>query len=276
MTSSVHEPARNGSPGCSPLLVSADRRCLGAPRKTATLFGCCVDSLTMEETVQRAEELVLAGVPAQHIALNAAGVVAMRDDARLLRAVQAADLVSADGQSIVWASRLLQRPLPERVAGPDLMLRLVQLAEERHYPIYLLGATQDSLEATCAVLRAAYPRLAIAGARNGYFGEAESDSVVEAIRTSQADILFVAMPTPQREYWVSDNLSGLGVPLCMGVGGAFDVLSGLIGRAPEVMQRMGLEWLHRLYKEPQRMWRRYLIGNLRFSAILLQELRARR
>ena len=233
------------------------------------LFGCPVDALTMAETVRRVEEIVQASEPVQHCALNAAGVVALRDDARLLDIVRECGLVSADGQALVWASHLLGQPVPERVAGPDLFLALIGLAEARGWPVYLMGATPQVLEKTCVVLSERHPKLRIAGCQDGYFSDDESDVIAEDIRGSGARMLFVAMPTPKKEYWISEHLSSLGVPFCMGVGGTYDIVSGVVRRAPTWVQRAGLEWAYRLYREPSRMWRRYVIGNTRFIGIVM-------
>lgn len=239
----------------------------GFHRRVA-MFGCEIDALTMEETVALVDEIANGVSPGQHVALNASGVVSMRDDSRLRDIVREASIVSADGQSIVWASRLLGCPLPERVAGPDLFLRLIGLAEVRGYPVYLVGASPSVLESACAALLRAHPNLVIAGSRDGYFGDEESDETVLNVRRSGARMLFVAMPTPRKEYWISENLARFGVPFCMGVGGTFDIVAGLVDRAPQWMQDAGLEWTYRLYREPRRMWKRYFIGNARFAFIL--------
>lgn len=241
------------------------------PQRRVALFGCEIDALTMDETVELVDHLVQVGVPSQHVALNALGIVMMHDDARLRSIVQGSRLVNADGQSLVWAARALGHRIPERVAGPDLFNRLVSLAERRGYRVYLLGATQDVLDAACSAMMRQHPELLITGRHHGYFDEAESTRLVDDIRQSGAHMLFLAMPSPSKEYWLSENLTRLGVPFCMGIGGTLDIVSGAIRRAPIQMQRSGLEWVYRLYQEPKRMWRRYLVGNTRFLMLAFRE-----
>ncbi|KAF0207710.1 MAG: beta-1 [Actinobacteria bacterium] len=240
--------------------------------KRVALFGCLVDAMTMDETVRRIEDIVRSGGPIQHCALNAAGLVAMQDDERLRQIVQRCGHVSADGQSLVWASRALRQQVPERVAGPDLFMALIRSAAERGWTVYLLGAEQTVLWAARTELLRRYPDLQIVGVQNGYFDESESDRIVQEIRGSGARMLFVALPTPMKEYWIADHLEELGVPFCMGVGGTFDIVSGHITRAPIWMQSAGLEWVYRLFQEPKRMWRRYLVGNTRFATMFVREL----
>ena len=185
----------------------------------------------MDETVRRCAEIIESGGPAQHVAVNVAKIVALRDDQRLRAIVEGCDLVSVDGQPVVWASRLLGDPLPERVAGIDLMLRLLELAEERGYRVFILGAKQDVLETAVARLGERYPRLTVAGSHHGYFDDAESAAVCDASappsRTSSSS------PCPRRARSTGSPSSGRPRrPLLMGVGGSIDVVAGVTKRAP--------------------------------------------
>lgn len=234
------------------------------------IFGVPVDPLTMDETVARCEELIESRCFAQHVVINAGKVVAMSEDAGLRSIVAACALCNADGQSIVWAGRSLGIPFPERVAGVDLFARLLELAQERRWPVYFLGATQATLDSLLETVASNYPGLPIAGARNGYF---EDDvAVARGIQTSGARLLFVGMSSPRKEYFLADNAEELGPCFCMGVGGSFDVLAGRTRRAPQWMQHIGMEWAFRFMQEPRRMWRRYLVGNARFMRLWLREL----
>lgn len=247
-----------------------------APRDLARVLGCDIDRLDMEATLRRCEELIEAGGPVQHVVVNVAKVVALRDDPRLREIVESCALVNVDGQPLVWASRLLGDPLPERVAGIDLMLRLLERAEERGYRIFILGARQEVLETAVARIRARHPRLEIAGYHHGYFTEEETERVCELIRAAEPHILFVAMSSPRKEYWLAEHAAGLGVPFSMGVGGSIDVVAGTTRRAPLWMQRAGLEWFFRFAQEPLRLGPRYLRTNTRFALLLARELLARR
>ncbi len=232
------------------------------------LFGVPVDLLTIDETVARCHELIEQRRPVQHAFINAAETVMMEDVPGFRETLRACDLVNADGQSIVWAARLLGVALSGRVAGPDLMERLLELAERQGYPVYFLGAKAEVLVAFEVAVLKLHPRLVIAGRHHGYFDDDEA--VADEIRRSGARLLFVAISSPRKEFFLSRNLERIGPLFAMGVGGSFDLLAGVTRRAPRWMQDAGLEWLFRLIQEPRRMWRRYLIGNARFLGLTLR------
>jgi N-acetylglucosaminyldiphosphoundecaprenol N-acetyl-beta-D-mannosaminyltransferase len=236
------------------------------------LLGCPLDALDMDGAVARCEELIATGEFTQHMAINAAKIVAMQDDDRLREIIGNCALVTADGQAIVWASRLLRRPLPERVAGIDLMMALMELCAEKGYRPYILGARDDVLAQAMQELQKKYPGLEFAGARNGYFSDEEEPDVVEGIRSASPDILFVAISSPRKEYFLGQHGRTLGVPFVMGVGGSIDVVAGKTRRAPVLWQRLGLEWLFRLGQEPRRLLKRYLTTNGRFVALVARAL----
>lgn len=235
----------------------------------AELFGVPLDCLTLDETVERAEALIQEHRPVQHVVLNAAKVVMMHDTPALREIIAACDIVNADGQSIVWAGRLLGVPVPERVAGIDLMERLLASAEAHGWPVYFLGAREEVLQRFLERIAKRHPRLIVAGSHHGYF-EDES-AVAQSIRDTGARIVFVGISSPKKEFLLAEHLKEMGDVFAMGVGGSFDVVAGLTKRAPVWMQRAGLEWLFRLIQEPKRMWRRYLIGNARFLWLVLRE-----
>ena len=228
----------------------------------------------MDETVSRCLELIAEKRPVQHVVLNASKVVLLADDDRLRDIVASCDLVGIDGQSVVWAGRLLGVAVPERVAGFDLMLRLLEESRDRSLPVYFLGAKPDVLERFLSVVRERYPGLDIRGYRDGYFDD--DGAVADEIAASGARLLFVGITSPRKEYFVSSRLHQLGPVFVMGVGGSFDIVAGITKRAPTWMQRAGLEWFYRLLSEPRRMWRRYLIGNARFIALTFREYRKHR
>ena len=247
-----------------------------ADAKRITLLGVEIDALTMDETLERCDAVIRDGGYAQHMAINAAKLVSLRDDDRLRAIINRCELINADGQSVVWASRLFGTPLPERVAGIDLMHELMDLAADRQYPIYILGARQEVLEQAVGKLREQHPNLPIAGYRNGYFSEEDTAEVCATIEASGARMLFVAMSTPRKEYFLGEHGRSLGVSLVMGVGGAIDVVAGITARAPRAWQRAGLEWLYRLLQEPRRMFGRYARTNSRFVWLVAREWVARR
>lgn len=236
------------------------------------LFGLDVAPLSLDEAVDLADhavhshERLLVGV------VNAAKVVKLRHDPLLRESVLAADVVLADGQSVVWASRLLRRPLPERVAGIDLCERLLTLADQQGLRVFLLGARPEVLAGVCDTIADRWPGVVVAGARDGYFADEEAGEVAEMIAGSGADLLFIGMPTPAKENFLATYGDGLGVPVLHGVGGSFDVIAGVTRRAPVLWQRCGMEWAYRLLQEPGRLWKRYLVTNLAFGALVLREL----
>ncbi|NHW47385.1 WecB/TagA/CpsF family glycosyltransferase [Paenarthrobacter sp. MSM-2-10-13] len=229
----------------------------------ADLLGLTVDRLSMDESVERALELIASGGPHQHVVVNAAKVVAAVEDETVRSTINGCSMVNADGQSVVWASRLLGDALPERVAGIDFMNRLVDESAKHGLRIYLLGAKSRVVEATANAFRER--GAVVVGHHDGYWRQSKSDlEICQEVAVTNPDILFIAVPSPFKEVFLADNLHRLGVKLCVGVGGSFDVVAGETTRAPIWMQRCGLEWFYRLLQEPRRMMRRYLVGNAKF------------
>ncbi|MET8947493.1 WecB/TagA/CpsF family glycosyltransferase [Streptomyces sp. NPDC004542] len=235
------------------------------PGRPVTVCGLPVHPLTLEASVAAAQALIASGGPHQHVVLNAAKVVKAHDDPELARIIRSCSLVNADGQSVVWAGRLLGSPLPERVAGIDFMLALWRTAARQGYRVYLLGAEPEVVARTARI--AAARGVEVVGHRDGYWDEAEEEAVVTAVRETRPDILFLAVPSPRKEYFLARRQQDLGCALVVGVGGSFDVVAGLRSRAPRWMRRAGLEWFHRMVQEPRRMFLRYAVGNVRFIAL---------
>ena len=236
------------------------------------LLGVPMDRVHMQQALQRCEQAIDERVYTQHMAVNAAKVVALQDDPELGRLVRGCELITADGQAVVWASRLLGQPLPTRVAGIDLMTELLALADRRGHRVFILGARPEVLARAIERISRDYPKLTIAGWQDGYFDSTQEAQIASRIRTCRPDMLFVAMPSPKKEYWLGAHGRALGVPLVMGVGGSIDVLAGETRRAPLLLRRAGLEWAFRLAQEPRRMFRRYLTTNVRFILLVAREL----
>jgi N-acetylglucosaminyldiphosphoundecaprenol N-acetyl-beta-D-mannosaminyltransferase len=234
----------------------------------ATLLNCSIDRLDMASTLDRCRAVIEEQGYAEQVSINASKIVALQRDAQLRALVDAATIVSADGQSVVWASRLLRDPLPERVPGVELMASLLDMAARAGYSVYVLGARADVLDRAVLEIGRRFPGIAIAGYRDGYFQAEESDDVAAEIRASRADILFIAMSSPRKEHFLARYGPSLGVRFAMGVGGSIDIMAGLTRRAPQAWQRLGLEWLYRVLQEPRRMTRRYLVTNAQFLWLL--------
>ena len=237
-----------------------------------TMMGCRIDNLSMEETLVRIEEFIRSGKPHQHVVVNVDKLVKASRDEELRRIINACALVNVDGMPVVWASRLLGKPLKERVAGVDLFEALMRRAGERGWRVFLLGARAGVVAGVAATYARRYPDLAIAGWRDGYWqGEAEEAAVAGQIRASRADLLFVAIGSPKKEQFLGRWQDTMRIPFAMGVGGTFDVAIGRVKRAPRWMQRAGLEWFYRFLQEPRRMFRRYFIEDMAFVWLLLKE-----
>ena len=239
------------------------------------VLGVLIHAATRAEVVDLCDRTIASGRHLLVGVVNVAKLVRMEDE--LLRdSVADADLVVADGMGVVWASRLLRSPLPERVAGIDLFLDLLALAARRDYAVYLFGAKQEVLDECVRRVRRQNPGLVVAGSRNGYFDDSETETIAADIRASGADILFVGISSPHKEVFLARYGDELGVNVSHGVGGSFDVVAAKIKRAPTLWQRWGLEWLYRLIQEPRRMWKRYLVTNSVFAWMLAVELVRRR
>jgi N-acetylglucosaminyldiphosphoundecaprenol N-acetyl-beta-D-mannosaminyltransferase len=246
------------------------------PTRRRVLFGLPIAALTLDEVVDIAAVAINARTRMLIGVVNAAKVVKLQRDAFLRDSLLECDVLLADGQSVVWASRLLRRPLPERVAGIDVFEALLDLADREHRKIYLLGARPEVLDRLLETVADRWPGAIVAGSRDGYFDDGEAAEVAAKVAASGADMLFLGMTTPKKEIFLGTHAATMGVPVMHGVGGSFDVLAGVTRRAPLRWQRMGLEWAYRLLQEPRRLWRRYLVTNTLFLALLLRErLRAR-
>ena len=235
------------------------------------LFGLSLDAMTLPEVVQRCATAIDLHRPLQIGVLNAAKMVKLRHDPLLRESLLGCELLLADGQSVVWASRLLGHPLPERVAGIDLFEALLSLADREGRSVYLLGARPEVLEAVERTVAERFPAVRIAGSRDGYFSDEDAETIAAEISASRADMLFLGMTSPKKEIFIGRYGAALGVPVVHGVGGSFDVMAGLTQRAPLPWQRAGLEWAYRLKQEPRRLARRYITTNTAFVAMTLHE-----
>jgi N-acetylglucosaminyldiphosphoundecaprenol N-acetyl-beta-D-mannosaminyltransferase len=239
------------------------------------LFGVPIAALTMDEALARVEHAIARRVPLHIGVVNVAKLVNMRREPKLRDAVLASDIIFADGMGVVWASRLLGQPLPERVTGIDLMHGMFDRGRRHGYRVYCLGATEAVLARAVAALGDAYPGVQIVGAHHGYFGRDDEAAIAAAVAATRPDILLVAMTSPRKEEFLARWNHVMGATVCHGVGGSFDVVAGEVERAPAAWQRLGLEWLYRVKQEPRRLWRRYLVTNTIFLGLLCVEVARR-
>lgn len=235
------------------------------------ILNTSIDNLSMEETLMRISDAI-GKEQLHHVVVNAGKIVAMQSDEQLMKSVNESDIINADGQAVVWASRFLGKPLKERVAGIDLMANLVEMAHQKKYKIFLFGAKEEVVKAVVDLYTEKYGQDLIAGYRNGYFSNNEEAAIANQIAESGAHMLFVAITSPKKENFLYTYRNSLkDVSFIMGVGGSFDVFAGKTKRAPQWMQQIGMEWFYRFLQEPKRMWKRYLIGNTKFILMVFKE-----
>jgi N-acetylglucosaminyldiphosphoundecaprenol N-acetyl-beta-D-mannosaminyltransferase len=237
--------------------------------KQLEILGVRVEGVTYAELLSSVDRYVAGRQPHQIVTLNPEMLVAAHGDAALRKQLNGADLNVADGVGLVLAARLLGEHLPERITGSDGIFRLASHCAARGYRPYFLGAAPGVAEQVAGRLMALNPRLQVAGAFAGSHRVEEEPAIVDRVRAAAPDLLFVAYGVPVEEMWIARNRERLGVPVMMGVGGAFDFVAGVARRAPAWMRRAGLEWLHRLAREPWR-WRRQL-ALPRFVLLVLRQ-----
>ncbi len=235
-----------------------------------SLFDIAIDNVTLEQAVETIVERLDGDTATQVSFVNADCVNIACRNRKYLEALQQSDLVFADGIGVRVAGDVLGQPVRDNVNGTDLFPLLAKALEYTGKRIYLLGGQPGVAEGVAKWLAANFPGVEIAGFHHGYFTTDKEAEVVEQIRTSGADLVLVAFGAPRQELWVRRNLRKLDAKVVIGVGGLLDFFSGRIPRAPRWVRKLGMEWCYRLWREPQRLWRRYLIGNVVFLARLAQ------
>tara|TARA_B100000780_G_scaffold49668_1_gene30835 strand:- start:1956 stop:2705 length:750 start_codon:yes stop_codon:yes gene_type:complete len=242
-------------------------------KNKVNFLGIPVDAITMQETLDLIDKAIISKSQIHHTVINAGKVVSMQDDAELLKSVIEADLINADGQSIIWAAKLLGLMIPERVAGIDLMEKLVEKSYKDNYKCFFFGAEDKVVKEVVRKYSLKYSKNIIAGFRNGFYEKNDEKIIVNQIKESNPDFLFVAITSPKKEIFLNKYKEELkNISFIMGVGGSFDVISGKTKRAPVFMQKLGLEWFYRFLQEPQRMWKRYLFGNIKFMYLVVKNI----
>ena len=222
-----------------------------------TILGCRLDTLDADAATDAILDFARRGTGAQVVTLGTEMVVHAQRDARYRDVVNACALSLCDTVGLLAVARSRGAALRERVTGVELLERLCARAAGEGVSIFLLGGAPGVAQQAAEVLQARYPGLRVAGTRNGYFKPEESHDVAQQIRGTGAQVLFAGMGFPRQEFWLADHLRETGCGAAIGVGGSFDVVSGKVERAPETWRKLGLEWLYRLIREPQR-WRRQL------------------
>lgn len=232
------------------------------------LFNIPVLAVTMQQVMEMVRQSIRDKSRLDIGVVNAAKVVNMHRNPELKDAVLSSDVIFADGAAVVWASRLLGKPLPQRVAGIDLMWEMYKQGNKEKYRMFCFGATEEVNEKVAAIIRTEFPDVNLVGRRNGYYKEEEEEAIAQQIADTKADILLVAMTSPKKEKFMAKWGGKMGVYVIHGVGGSFDVMSGKVKRAPVIWQKLGMEWLYRVLQEPRRLWKRYFITNSLFLGML--------
>lgn len=228
-----------------------------SPVRRVRILGVDIDDVTMDETIALLTAMAESGRPNHVLTVNPEFVMIAERDREFRAVIQAADLCVPDGIGIILASALLGRRLRERVTGVDTVLRMARVCRDRGLRLFLLGAAPGIAERTADILRRDNPGLQIAGTFAGSPKPEDEAEICALIAAARPHVLFVAYGPPKQDLWIARTRDRLKIPLAMGVGGTFDFITGVAQRAPVWMQRIGLEWLHRLIREPWR-WRRML------------------
>ena len=227
------------------------------PRDAVNILGVRVDDVTFDEALDRIATFVAERTPRQVATVNTEFIMAAQKDQAFRAVLNSCALNLPDGAGVVWAARRLGRPLRMRVPGVDTVERISERASREGWKLFLLGAAEGVAQKTADVFASRYREVQCVGALSGSPREEDEGEIVAVIRAAAPDVLYVAFGAPAQNMWIARNLSKLDVPVCMGVGGAFDFIAGVTRRAPVWMQRLNLEWLHRLLLQPWR-WRRML------------------
>lgn len=221
-------------------------------RNRVAVLDVMIDVVTMEEAVRTVEQFITQKKTHLVVTPNAEIIMMAQDDRQLAKIINNADLVVPDGAGVVWAARHNGDVMPERVAGYDLVQNLLARACTQKYRIYMLGGAPGIAQKAKSIAEKRYPGLQIVGTRHGFFTQSDESEIISNIKSSCPDILLVALGVPRQEKWLSEYIKQIGVPVSIGVGGTFDVMAGVVKRAPLWMQNAKLEWLYRLVSEPKR------------------------
>lgn len=231
------------------------------------ILGVNVDSVTMREAVICVEDLISARRPSLVATANAEMLLRATHDAELKSILNAAELVVPDGAGTVWAAHHLGKPMPERVAGFDLVQELLSLAPTKSWRIFFFGAASTIADKAKLKAESLYKGIDIVGTRNGFFTAADEPEIIAQIKSAKPDILLAALGVPKQEKWLAAHKDELGVPVSIGVGGTFDVMAGVVRRAPLWMQRAKLEWLFRAMLQPSRAGRLIALPKFVFKVV---------
>lgn len=236
-------------------------------RDTIKILGVEIDKLTQAEVVKKIDGFLKQDELKTIYTPNTEIVMEAKKDESLKKILNDGSIVIPDGIGLIYAAKIKKKNLPERVTGCDISFKMLELAQREEYSIFLLGGKEGVAKEAGENLKKDYPNIKLAGVQNGYFKGAhigysnheEEKTIIETINNSGADILFVGLGAPKQEIWINENKGKLNCKVVIGNGGTVDILAGRIERAPEFFQKLGLEWLYRLVKDPKRIKRQMVI-----------------
>ncbi len=248
---------------------------VGRPRARARIGEVWIDCITCSEALDAIEQLISSGTGGYVVTPNVDHVVNLEDNPSFRQAYAGATLALADGQPLIWASRLLGAPLPEKISGSDFVPRLMERAASRRWRVFLLGGAPGvAAEAAARISRMGAEIVGTdAPILSATVELSETAQAIARIRAARPDLILVAFGAPKQELWMARSRNEIRPAVSIGVGATLDFIAGRVRRAPVWMSRSGLEWLFRLAQEPRRLWRRYLVNDPRFLLILLRTLR---
>ncbi len=245
-------------------------------RNWINIFNIRITNITLEQTCLSICDAVGNNIKGYVVTPNVDHIVKLQKDNEFKEIYDNADLILADGMPLIWASKLLKKPLIEKVSGSDLFPELCKLAAEKGQSVYFLGALPGVAEKAKQVLQEKYSNLSVVGTHSPSMGfekdDIENGNIIKMINIVKPDILFVGVGAPKQEKWIYNNLSKLDIKVALGIGASFDFIAGSVKRAPRWMQKIGLEWFFRVLQEPKRMFKRYFIEDSKFFIILLKEI----
>jgi len=224
------------------------------------ILGCPIDNLDMQKVFEWMEMRIHKKKPSMIAVVNANKLWLMSKEPNLDKIVKEADLIIPEW-AILWAAKILNLKLDSFIIGSHLFIESLIWAQKKKFKIFFLGATPEVIEKLKVKLKIGYPKLQIAGMSHGYLEKSEIKALINRIKSSNPDILYVAMGSPRQEYWIKEHFTEIQVPISMGVGGSFDVLAGIKKDTPPWARGHGWEWLYRLSQDPKAYWKRYLITN---------------
>ena len=245
------------------------------PPQTTQIWGVDYHAIDMQQTLDHLEQIMAARYPSYVVTANLNYAMLCAKNPRLAAFTQKSALTLCDGMPILWRSKLNKTKLPERVAGADLIYRLTERCASKNLRVYFYGAAEGIAEKAAAELKKLYPKLIVAGVQCPPFRACSSEEIrgqIARIKQAKPDLLLVALGQPKGEYWIEDHLEELAVPLTIQLGASFDFVAGNSIRAPRYLQMLGLEWLHRMFKDPVRLAPRYFFNLLFLAKAIRREL----